>query len=52
VVSGLVACIIGLALWPGLILHRADQSVSAQVASTHEQPPAQHLQPPTQVAER
>jgi NADH-quinone oxidoreductase subunit M len=52
VVSGLVACIIGLALWPGLILHRADHSVSAQVAATNQQPPAQHLQPPTQVAER
>jgi NADH-quinone oxidoreductase subunit M len=31
VVSGLVACIVGLALWPGLILHRADDSVNDQV---------------------
>jgi NADH-quinone oxidoreductase subunit M len=28
VIGGLVACIVALALWPGLILHRADQSVS------------------------
>jgi NADH-quinone oxidoreductase subunit M len=46
VVGGLVACIIAIALYPGLILHRADHSVSAQVAAT------QQPSPPTQVAER
>jgi NADH-quinone oxidoreductase subunit M len=44
IVGGLVACIVGLALWPGLILHRADDSVSGQLSSTGQQP--------TQVAER
>jgi NADH-quinone oxidoreductase subunit M len=44
VVAGLVACIIGLALWPGLILHKADNSVHGQLASSP--------QAPTQVAER
>jgi NADH-quinone oxidoreductase subunit M len=44
VIGGLVACIIALALWPGLILHRADNSVGAQLSST---PSA-----PTQVAQR
>jgi NADH-quinone oxidoreductase subunit M len=44
VLAGLVACIIGIALWPGLILHRADDSVSAQLNPTAETP--------TQVAER
>jgi NADH-quinone oxidoreductase subunit M len=44
VVTGLVACIVGLALWPGLILHRADHSVSGNVGATQPQP--------TQVAER
>jgi NADH-quinone oxidoreductase subunit M len=43
VIAGLVACIVGLALWPGLILHRADDTVS-QLSSTS--------QAPTQVAER
>ena len=46
VVGGLVACIVAIALYPGLILHRADHSVSAQVAAT------QQPSPPTQVAER
>jgi NADH-quinone oxidoreductase subunit M len=45
VIAGLVACIVGLALWPGLILHRADHSTTASVASTDEASP-------TQVAER
>jgi hypothetical protein len=45
VVGGLVACIVALALWPGLILHRADHSVSAQVDSAEQRAP-------TQVAER
>src|SRR3954454_20793073 len=44
VIAGLVACIVALALWPGLILHRADRAVSAQAS------PVQ--QAPTQVAER
>jgi NADH-quinone oxidoreductase subunit M len=44
VVAGLVACIVGLALWPGLILNRADDSVHGQLASSP--------QAPTQVAER
>jgi NADH-quinone oxidoreductase subunit M len=44
VVAGLVACIVGLALWPGLILHRADDSIHGQLASSP--------QAPTQVAER
>jgi NADH-quinone oxidoreductase subunit M len=46
VVGGLVACIVAIALYPGLILHRADHSVSGQLASAHEQPA------PTRVAER
>jgi NADH-quinone oxidoreductase subunit M len=45
VIGGLVACIVALAFYPGLILHRADQSASASVAGASE---AQ----PTQVAER
>ena len=44
IIAGLVACIVGIALWPGLILHRADDSVSAQLNPT--------AQAPTQVAER
>ncbi len=37
VIGGLVACIVALALWPGLILHRADHSVSGQLSSTQQQ---------------
>jgi NADH-quinone oxidoreductase subunit M len=44
VLAGLIACIIGLALWPGLILHRADDSVSGQLSRTD--------QAPTEVAQR
>jgi NADH:ubiquinone oxidoreductase subunit 4 (subunit M) len=44
VVTALVACIIGIALWPGLILHRADSSVTTQVSATEQEP--------TQVAQR
>ncbi|HEY6672590.1 MAG TPA: NADH-quinone oxidoreductase subunit M [Solirubrobacterales bacterium] len=44
VIAGLVACIVALALWPGLILHRVDNSVSGQLSSTSSAP--------TQVAER
>jgi NADH-quinone oxidoreductase subunit M len=44
VLTGLIACIVGLALWPGLILHRADDSVSNQLHST--------AAAPTEVAQR
>jgi NADH-quinone oxidoreductase subunit M len=44
VIAGLVACIVALALWPGLILDRAEDSVSEQLSSVE--------QAPTQVAER
>jgi NADH-quinone oxidoreductase subunit M len=44
VIAGLVACIVAIALWPGLILHRADRAVSARAPSTPSIP--------TQVAER
>src|SRR4029077_4025078 len=36
--AGVIACIVGLALWPGLILHRADDSVSGQLNTTAEAP--------------
>jgi NADH-quinone oxidoreductase subunit M len=44
ILTGLVACIIGIALWPGLVLHRADNSVNSRLSSTTDAP--------TQVAER
>jgi NADH-quinone oxidoreductase subunit M len=44
VITGLVACIVALALWPGLILDRAEDSVSAQLSSTQQEP--------TELAER
>jgi NADH-quinone oxidoreductase subunit M len=44
VIAALVACIVALALWPGLILHRAEDSVSEQLSSVQ--------QAPTQVAKR
>jgi hypothetical protein len=44
VLAGLVACIVGLALWPGLILHRADDSVGDQLSAVGEAP--------TEVAQR
>jgi NADH-quinone oxidoreductase subunit M len=44
VIAGLVACIVALALWPGLILDRADDSVADQLSFTQ---PA-----PTELAER
>jgi NADH-quinone oxidoreductase subunit M len=44
IVGSLVACIVALALYPGLILHRADQSVSAQVAASQQQPPKELAQ--------
>jgi NADH-quinone oxidoreductase subunit M len=44
ILTGLIACIVGLALWPGLILHRADKSVSSQLRTT--------VEAPTEVAQR
>jgi NADH-quinone oxidoreductase subunit M len=44
ILGGLIACILALALWPGLILNRADNSVSGQLNPSP--------QAPTQVAER
>jgi NADH-quinone oxidoreductase subunit M len=44
VIAGLVACIVALAFYPGLILHRADHSASSSVAASH--------QAPTEVAQR
>jgi NADH-quinone oxidoreductase subunit M len=44
ILAGLVACIVGIALWPGLILHRADSSVNGQLSST--------TAAPTEVAQR
>jgi NADH-quinone oxidoreductase subunit M len=41
VIAGLVACIVALALWPGLILDRADHSTTSSVASTEQATPAQ-----------
>src|SRR3954453_16737448 len=38
VITGLVACIVGLAFWPGLILSRADNSVGGQLNSTSSAP--------------
>jgi NADH-quinone oxidoreductase subunit M len=44
ILAGLIACILGLALWPGLILHRADDSVNGQLNAA--------AQAPTEVAQR
>ncbi len=44
ILAGLIACILGIALWPGLILQRADDSVSGQLNRT--------AQAPTEVAQR
>jgi NADH-quinone oxidoreductase subunit M len=38
VIAGLVACIVALALWPGLILDRAEDSVSEQLSSVQQAP--------------
>jgi hypothetical protein len=38
ILAGLIACIVGIALWPGLILHRADDSVSGQLTPTAQAP--------------
>jgi NADH-quinone oxidoreductase subunit M len=45
VIASLIACIVALALYPGLILHRAEHSTSASVTAASQAPP-------TQVAER
>jgi len=41
VLAPLVLCIVGLALYPQLILHRTDPAVQARVAATREPVPAQ-----------
>ncbi len=41
VIATLTACIVALALWPGLILDRAEDSVDTQLAATNEQAPTQ-----------
>ena len=40
VLAGLVLCIVGLALYPQLVLKRTDHSAAAAVAATQQQPPA------------
>jgi NADH-quinone oxidoreductase subunit M len=45
VIAGLVACIVALAFYPGLILNRADQAASASASASQQSAP-------TQVAER
>src|SRR5262249_33626025 len=44
VIAGLIACIVALAFYPGLILHRAEHSVTAQTSAVQASP--------TQVAQR
>jgi NADH:ubiquinone oxidoreductase subunit 4 (subunit M) len=44
VIAALTACIVALALWPGLILDRAEDSVNGQLAATGEQAPAEVAQ--------
>jgi NADH-quinone oxidoreductase subunit M len=44
VIGGLVACIVALALWPGLILDRAEDSVDEQLAATNQRAPAEVAQ--------
>jgi NADH-quinone oxidoreductase subunit M len=41
VIAGLVACIVALAFYPGLILHRAEGSTSASVSASQQSTPAQ-----------
>src|SRR3954454_8957308 len=45
VITGLIACIVALAFYPGLILHRAERSASASVSASQQSTT-------TQVAER
>jgi NADH-quinone oxidoreductase subunit M len=44
VIAALTACIIALALWPGLILDRAEDSVDEQLAATNQRGPAEVAQ--------
>jgi NADH-quinone oxidoreductase subunit M len=44
VIAALTACIVALALWPGLILDRAEDSVEEQLAATNQQTPAELAQ--------
>src|SRR5918995_5568964 len=44
VIAALTACIVALALWPGLILDRAEDSVDEQLATTNQQTPAELAQ--------
>ena len=44
VIAALTACIVALALWPGLILDRAEDSVDEQLAATNQQTPAELAQ--------
>jgi NADH-quinone oxidoreductase subunit M len=44
VIAALTACIVALALWPGLILDRAEDSVDEQLAATNQQAPAEVAQ--------
>ncbi|HET8592056.1 MAG TPA: NADH-quinone oxidoreductase subunit M [Solirubrobacterales bacterium] len=44
VVSALVACIVALALWPGLILDRAEDSVNGQLAAASDETPTRVVQ--------
>ncbi|HEX5894305.1 MAG TPA: NADH-quinone oxidoreductase subunit M [Solirubrobacterales bacterium] len=46
VIAALTACIVALALWPGLILDRAEDSVDEQLAATNQQ------QTPAELAHR
>jgi NADH-quinone oxidoreductase subunit M len=38
ILAGLIACILGIALWPGLVLHRTDNAVNGQLSSTTAAP--------------
>jgi NADH-quinone oxidoreductase subunit M len=44
VIAALTACIVALALWPGLILDRAEDSVDEQLAATNQRAPAEVAQ--------
>ena len=44
VIGALVACIVALALWPGLILGKADDSVNGTLTATGQQTPEQVAQ--------
>jgi NADH-quinone oxidoreductase subunit M len=44
VITSLIACIVALALWPGLILHRSDDSTHAAVTASHRAAPTEVAQ--------